>query len=67
MQGGARMGGRMLQHEYSMHGGVNRAQVGRLLAIVSASISAFLVYLLLSIVDLVNAFHFQVNLPPTIL
>ena len=54
-------------HEYALLGGSNRSHVGRWLTIVSAAISAAIVFLVLSLVDLAKAYNLNVNLPPTAL
>ena len=54
-------------HEYALLGGSNRSHVGRWLAIASAAISAIIVFLVLSLVDLAKAYNLNVNLPPTAL
>ena len=43
----------MLEHDYALLGGLNRARVGRYLSIVAASVSAGIVFVL-SLVLLVN-------------
>ncbi|MEG3155725.1 Cap15 family CBASS effector [Sphingomonas sp. RB1R13] len=57
----------MLEHEYALLGGINRASIGRWISIISAALSGTLVFLLLSAVDLAKAFGLNVNLPPTFL
>lgn len=57
----------MLEHEYALLGGINRASVGRWLGTISALLSGGLVFLLLSAVDLAKAMGLNVNLPPTVL
>jgi hypothetical protein len=54
-------------HEYAVIGGVNRATIGRYLAILASSISAGLVFLVLQADSLAKAMGMSVNLPPTIL
>ncbi|KQX96859.1 hypothetical protein ASD28_17360 [Massilia sp. Root133] len=54
-------------HEYTMMGGVNRAKIGRYLSLASSTISAGLVFLLLTAVDLAKKFHLPVNVPPAVL
>lgn len=57
----------MLDHEYSLIGGINRAQIGRYIAITSALISAVLVGILLAIVDLAERFGLSPKLTPGII
>jgi len=55
------------EHEYVVTGGVNRANVGRLLSFAASSISGLLVFALLSAVNLANKLGWNVNAPPTLL
>jgi hypothetical protein len=55
------------EHEYALLGGINRAQVGRYIAIVAASVSSILVFSLLSLVDFAKSLGIPVILPPYIL
>lgn len=55
------------EHEYSVMGGANRANVGRLLSFAASTISGALVFMLLSAVDLAKKFGWNVNAPPTLL
>ncbi|STQ90002.1 Cap15 family CBASS effector [Iodobacter fluviatilis] len=55
------------EHEYSVMGGANRANVGRLLSFAASAISGALVFALLSAVDLAKKFGWNVNVPPTML
>lgn len=57
----------MLEHEYALLGGVNRASIGRWISVISAAMSGLLVFSLLSAVNLAKALGLHVNLPPTIL
>lgn len=57
----------MADHDYSLHGGLNRAKVGRYLTIVATSVSGGAVFLLLSSVDLAKRYGLDINLPPTVL
>ncbi|OAF16488.1 hypothetical protein AYJ54_37975 [Bradyrhizobium centrolobii] len=57
----------MREHEYALLGAMNRAHVGRYLGLVSASVSAFIVYVLLSAVDIVHRWGWNVNLTPSLL
>jgi hypothetical protein len=54
-----------LEHEYALLGGYNRSHVGRWLGAAAALISAAVVFLVLSAVDLAKAWGLNVNLPPT--
>jgi hypothetical protein len=57
----------MQDHEYALVGGVNRAKIGRYLALTSSVVSAGIVFLLLSAVDFANRYGIPVNLPPVVL
>lgn len=57
----------MLEHEYTVLGGVNRARIGHYLGIVSGLVSAGVVFVLLSAVDIANKFGVSTNLPPSVL
>jgi hypothetical protein len=52
------------EHEYALIGGINRAWIGRYLAILAAALSSWLVLLLLSAVDLAHRWGLSVNVPP---
>lgn len=54
-------------HEYSLLGGINRALVGRYLSILASSISAALVFAILTLIDLAKTLDLNANIPPTIL
>jgi hypothetical protein len=54
------------EHEYALLDGVNRAKVGRYLAILSGLISGAIVYVLLAIVDVAKRVGLPVNVPPTL-
>lgn len=54
-------------HEYAVLGGVNRASIGRYLAILSSTISAGLVFLVLQADNLAKSMGLDVNLPPTVM
>ncbi|ALT77144.1 Cap15 family CBASS effector [Paucibacter sp. KCTC 42545] len=54
-------------HEYAVLGGVNRASIGRYLAILSSSISAGLVFVLLQAQNYAQTMGLDVNLPPIVL
>ena len=54
----------MLEHEYSVLGGVSRTKVGRYLSLISAAVSAGIVFILLWGVDLAKRFGVPANLPP---
>jgi len=55
------------EHEYSVMGGANRANVGRLLSFVASAISGGLVFTILYMVDLAKKLGWNVNAPPTLL
>src|SRR5262249_41960390 len=57
----------MLDHEYALLGGLNRAKVGRYLAIVAAAVSATIVFLLLSAVTFIQKLGLPANLTPSIM
>jgi len=57
----------MFEHEYALIGGINRAQVGRYLAIAASIVSGAIVFVVLSMVDLAKRLGWNVNLPPTAL
>jgi hypothetical protein len=54
-------------HEYSLIGGINRERIGRYLALLAATISGWIVFVLLSAVDLARRLGVSVNLPPAVL
>lgn len=54
-------------HEYALLGGFNRSHVGRWIFMGSAAVSAVLVFLLLSAVDVAEKLGWPVNLPPAAL
>jgi len=57
----------MLEHEYTLLGGVSRLKIGRYLALISASVSGFIVFILLSSVDLAQQLGIAASIPPSIL
>ena len=57
----------MQEHEYSLLGGINRAKIGRYLGLLAASVSASIVFILLSLVDVARSFGIPANLTPTVL
>ena len=57
----------MRDHEYALLGAMNRALVGRYLGLIAAAVSAGIVYLLLSAVDLAERLGWNVNVTPSIL
>jgi hypothetical protein len=57
----------MQEHEYALLGGMNRAMIGRYLSIIAASISAIIVFLFLSLIDLAKRFGLSITLTPAIL
>jgi hypothetical protein len=54
-------------HEYAVLGGVNRAKVGRYLALAAASVSGGIVFLLLALSDAAHRFGLPANLRPEVL
>ncbi len=57
----------MQEHEYALLGGVNRSQIGRYLDLAAASVSAAIVFILLTAVDFAKRFGIPANLPPVVL
>jgi len=57
----------MRDHEYALLGGINRARVGRYLTLIAASVSAGIVFVLLTAVDIAKRFGWNVNLTPSVL
>jgi len=57
----------MLEHEYTVLGGVNRARIGQYLAIISSIVSAGIVFFLLSAIDVAKQFGLTPSLPPSVL
>lgn len=57
----------VFEHEYALIGGFNRSHVGRWLGGAAAAISAAVVFVVLSAVDLAKAWGWNVNVPPTLL
>jgi hypothetical protein len=57
----------MRDHEYALLGAMNRAQVGRYLGLIAAAVSAGIVYLLLSAVDIAQRLGWNVHATPSIL
>jgi hypothetical protein len=55
------------KHEYALLGGVSRAKIGRYIGIAAASISAGIVFLLLTAVDIAKAAGVPATLPPSVL
>jgi hypothetical protein len=55
------------EHEYALLGGINRAKVGRYLTLIAASVSAGIVFVLLTVVDLAHRLGLNANIPPAIL
>ncbi|UQY33052.1 hypothetical protein K8U54_15080 [Pseudomonas fulva] len=54
-------------HEYSLLGGVNRAVIGRYITLLASGVSAGLVFVVLTLVDLAKHFGLPANLPPTVM
>lgn len=57
----------MLEHEYTVLGGVKRAIVGRYLSAIAAAVSAGVVLILLWSVDIAAKFGVHASLPPSVL
>lgn len=57
----------MLEHEYSVLGGKNRVHIGHCLGIFASVVSAVVVFLVLSAVDIAKAWGLSPNLPPSVL
>ncbi|WP_254026577.1 Cap15 family CBASS effector [Mesorhizobium ventifaucium] len=56
-----------MEHEYTVLGGVNRARIGHYLGIISSAVSAGVVFVFLSAIDLASKFGISANLPPSVL
>ena len=54
----------MLEDEYTVLGGVNRARIGQDLAVISGLVSAGVVFILHSAVNIAKQFGTTANLPP---
>jgi hypothetical protein len=57
----------MQNHEYALVGGMNRANVGRYITLIASGVSAGIVFVLLSAVDLAHRWGWNVNLTPAVL
>lgn len=57
----------MLDHEYAILGGVNRSKVGRYIYAAASALSAAIVFVLLSLVDIAKIWHINANIPPGVL
>lgn len=57
----------MKSHEYIVICGLNRSQVGRLLAIVSSILSAFMIFAMLKAAEMLKHFNFDSHIPPSLL
>jgi hypothetical protein len=57
----------MLEHDYAIVGGLNRAKVGRYLSVIAAAVSAGIVFILLAAVNLVQWLGLPANLTPSVL
>jgi hypothetical protein len=55
------------EHEYTLLGGVNRSKVGQYIALLSATTSAVIVFLLLTVVDFAKRLGIPANVPPSVL
>jgi SMODS-associating 2TM, beta-strand rich effector domain len=56
-----------LEHEYALLGDINRSRIGRYIGIAAASISAVIVLVILTVVDVAKALGWSPNLPPVVL
>jgi len=57
----------MQEHEYALLGGINRSRVGRYLNLIAATVSATVVFILLTAVDFAKRLGIPANLPPVVL
>ncbi|OWK21274.1 membrane protein [Mesorhizobium amorphae CCBAU 01583] len=57
----------MLEHEYTVLGGVNRARIGHYLGVISSIVSAGVVFVFLWAVDLAKTFGVSPNVPSSVL
>ena len=57
----------MFDHEYSLVGGMDRTKIGRYLTLIAASVSAGIVFVLLSAVDLAHRYGWNVTLTPSVM
>lgn len=57
----------MLEHEYTMLGGISRVKVGRYLALISSAISAGIVFIVLWAVNVAQKFGLPANVPPSVM
>lgn len=57
----------MTNHEYIVISGFNRSKVGRYLAIAASTLSALLIFLSLKVAELLEFFHFDSHLPPSLM
>lgn len=57
----------MQNHEYSLLGGMNRATVGRYLTLIATTVSAGIVFVILSAVDLAARYGWNAKLAPSIM
>lgn len=57
----------MLDHEYALLGGLNRAKVGRYLGIIAAAVSAAIVFVLLNAVTFFQKLGLPANLTPSVM
>ncbi len=56
-----------MEHEYTVLGGINRARIGHYVGLVASAVSAVMVLLILSAVDLAKKFGLSANIPPSVL
>ncbi|HHQ4734432.1 hypothetical protein ACET9K_12690 [Aeromonas enteropelogenes] len=57
----------MKSHEYIVICGLNRSQVGRLLAIAASILSAFIIFSILKLAEVLKYFNFDSHIPPSLL
>lgn len=57
----------MLEHEYTMLGGVSRVKVGRYLALISSGISAAIVFAVLWAINVAQTFGLPASVPPSVM
>jgi hypothetical protein len=57
----------MLEHEYALVGGINRASIGKWIRTLASFVSAIAVFMILTAVDVAERFGVDAKLPPTVL
>ena len=55
-----------IDHEYALIGGVNRATIGRWIGTLAAGISAVLVFIILTMVDVASSLGIDAKIPPSV-